>query len=176
MHQCLRGNIFIQNQETNFYGIILENWIKMKPSAVCFGARDDTYGLFKIPVAGSIITFKLIYLNSSVSCAPDFNSNWGCYHSAVSNHPMGIHTDSKKTRLLSKNKYLKGGLGCLSLYYSLPWATPDSLELLFDNFSVPLAVTANQEFLVWFTEGLNNCGVSDNGPEKTCAEVHGLYA
>ena len=149
----------------------------MTPCAVCFGAGGNNFGIFKIPVSGSITTFKLTYLNGSVSCAPDLNSNWGCYHSAVSTHRMGTHiTYSNGTRLLPKNEYLKGGSSCQKLYYSLPWATPDSQELIFDNFSVPLAVTANQELLVWFTEDLNNCGAGDNGPEKTCAEVHGLYA
>ena len=148
----------------------------MKPSEVCFGARDKTYGLFKIPAAGSIITFKLTYLKGRVSCsAPYLYSKWGCDHPSVSTHPMGTHiTYSNGTRLLPKNEYLKGGSDCLRLYYSLPWATPDSQELVFDNFSSPLPVTTDQEFQVWFIEDLYNCD-SDNGQEKTCAEVHGLY-
>ena len=148
----------------------------MTPCAVCFGSRDNNSGTFKVPASGSIITFKLTYLNGSVTCAPRFNSKWGCYHSAVSTHPMGtLITYSNGTRLLPKKEYLRGGRRCLKLYYRLPWATPNSQELVFDNFSFPLSVTTDQEFQVWFVEDLiYNCD-SDNGQEKTCAEVYGLY-
>ena len=50
-----------------------------------------------------------------------------------------------------------------SVYYSLPGHTPDSPELLFDNFTTPLPVTAGQEFAVWFDEDFDSCGDSDNG-------------
>ena len=148
----------------------------MTPSEVCFGAKDDAYGSFKIPASGSIITFKLIYRSGSVSCQAKmsgYKSNWGCKYQGYSTHPMGTHiTDSNKNRLLSKDKYLVGDYG----FYNLPWATPDSPELLFDNFSNPLVVTTGQEFQVWFSEDLfDYCGETDNGLEKTCAVVYGLY-
>lgn len=158
--------------------MILGKWIQTTPSTVCFGAKDNSYGSFKILVPGSIITFKLTYLNGSLNWEtklPYIKSNWGCKHSFLSTHTMGTHiTDSNGERLLPKNEYLWGGSGCLKIYYSLPWATPDSPELLFDNFAVPLAVSTNQEFQVWFSEDLNDCGEGDNGG-KTCAEVNGLY-
>ena len=152
----------------------------MTPSTVCFGAKDNSYGSFKIPVPGSIITFKLTYLNGSLNCDiefPSIKSNWGCKHSFLTTrlHTMGTHiTDSNGERLLPKNEYLLGKFGCLEIYYRLPWAKPDSPELLFDNFSVPLAVSTGQEFQVWFSEDLNDCEEGDNGG-KTCAEVNGLY-
>lgn len=133
----------------------------MAPSAVCFGAKDDSYGPFKILVPGSVITFKLTYLNGSVSCKPGAESRWGCRVPPVIAHPMGTHiTDSSKTRLLPKTEYLKRGRGCGRSYYHLPWATPNSPELIFDNFSSLLPVTANQ---VWFGEDLNNCCERNNG-------------
>ena len=160
--------------------MVSENWISMTPSAVCFGAKDDSYGSFKIPFPGKIITFKLIYLNGIMSCredTPSYNSKWGCKVPDLNNHPMGTHiTDSSKQRILPKSQHFKRGSGCLAdTYYNLPWATPDSPELIFDNFTSPLPVTENQEFQVWFGEDLNNCYEDNNGPEKTCADVYGLY-
>ena len=154
------------------YVCILENWIQMTPSTVCFGSRGDAYGVFKIPTSGSVITFKLIYLSGSVSCSsPDYNSKWGCTWPGMT-HRIGTHiTDSNKNRLLPKNEYLDNGCG----YYNLPWATQDSQELVLDNFSSPLFVTIDQEFQVWFIEDLHDCGYWDNGWEQTCAEVYGLY-
>ncbi|KAL9961339.1 hypothetical protein ACROYT_G030257 [Oculina patagonica] len=156
-----------------------ENWIQMTPSTVCFGSRDDTYGSFRIPASGSIITFKLTYLSGSVNCYapnPDVASNWGCKYPGLT-HTMGTHiTDSNRNRILPENEqYLMGGLGCGKTYYNLPWATPDSPELIFDHFSAPLSVTTDQEFQVWFIEDLFNCGYGDNSQERTCAEVYGLY-
>ena len=90
---------------------------------------------------------------------------------------MGTYiTSSNETRVLPKTEYLKGDAGCLQSFYHLPWATIDSSELVFDNLSSPLAVTANEEFQVWFGEDLFNCWDHNNGVEKTCASVHGLYA
>lgn len=150
----------------------------MKPSTVCFGAKDDSYGSFTIPTSGNIITFKLKYLNGSVSCYKnnqDVNkSNWGCKRPDLG---MGTYiTDSTRNRLLPKEEYLNGH-HCE--YYSLPWAKTNSPELLFDNFSDPLRVETNQKFQVWFCEDFldkSDCDESDNGDEKTCAEVYGLYA
>lgn len=154
----------------------------MAPPEVCFGSKDDSYGAFRVLVPGRIITFKLTYLNGSMSCSKNkasLKSNWGCrYSKLLGNTLMGTQvTSSNKTRLLPKAEHLKGEAGCLQLsYYHLPWATIDSSELVFDNLSSPLAVTANEEFQVWFGEDLLNCADDDNGPEKTCARVYGLYA
>ena len=143
----------------------------MTPSEVCFGARDNAYGIFKTPTSGSIITFELTYLSGSVSCAPSYYTKWGCTYPGMT-HLIGTHiTDSNTNRLLPKNEYLDNFCG----YYNLPWATPDSQELVFDNFSSPLSVTTDQEFQVWFIEDLRDCGYFDNGYEKTCAAVYGLY-
>ena len=62
-----------------------------------------------------------------------------------------------------------------SVYYSLPGHTPDSPELLFDNFTTPLPATAGQQFAVWFGEDFDSCGDSDNGWEKTCVDVYGVF-
>lgn len=152
----------------------------MAPPEVCFGSKDDSYGAFRVLVPGRIITFKLTYLKGSVNClndVPRFTSIWGCGIASFGDTTMGTYiTYSNKTRLLPKAQYLKREEGCLQSYYYLPWATIDSSELVFDNLSSPLAVTGNEEFQVWFGEDLFNCGDHDNGAEKTCARVYGLYA
>ena len=69
--------------------------------------------------------------------------------------------------------YRSNSRGCT--FYSLPWATTESPELLFDNFSFPLMVESNQELQIWFSEDLFRWGDSDNGLERTCVAVYGLY-
>ena len=154
----------------------------MTPCEVCFGARSNSYGVFKIPVAGNIITFKLKYLHGHVSCYgadTRYLSRWGCIWPGLAPHEMGTYiTDAQRNLLLPKSEYRKGGSYlCGRMYYNLPWATSESPELLFDNFSTPLQVSAGQEFQVWFVEDLilHECVDDDNGWEKTCAKVYGLY-
>lgn len=162
----------------NFFSV---NWIKMKPhpenSPICFGSRGDKPGMFTTPSSGYVITFKLIHVSGTVSCHVVHSSNWGCTGRTELERRMGTYiTDSGDTRLLPNNAELFGTLSCdLQIYYGLPGHTPDSSELLFDNFTTPLPVTAEQQFAVWFGEDLYNCLEEDNASEETCVHVYGLF-
>lgn len=59
------------------------------------------------------------------------------------------------------------------MYYYLLWVIIDFLEFVFDNLFLFLVVIGNEE--VWFGEDLFNCGDYDNGVEKICVRVYGLY-
>ena len=156
--------------------LIVENWVKMTPSSVCFGSKGDSYGAFTIPTPGKIITFKLTYLHGNVNCFNAFGatflrSRWGC------RGRLGVHiTYADRTRLLPANTgYMIEGELCYGFYY-LPWATTEGEELRFDDFSSPLSVSVGEEYQVWFTEDLTGCIEIDNSDEQTCTEVYGLYA
>lgn len=157
------------------------NWIKMKPqpgnSSVCFGDRGDTPGIFATPSSGDVITFKLIHLNGNVSCAQGSYTNWGCNQGTAPERMGTFIADLNRTRLLPSDAELFGTeLPCnKQTYYSLPGHTPDSPELLFDNFTNPLRVTVGQQFAVWFGEDLDDCGELDNGSGETCVDVYGLF-
>lgn len=150
----------------------------MTPSSVCFGDKDDSYGKFRIPAPGKIITFKLTYLSGHVNCANflgliHLRSRWGC------DGRLGVHiTYTNQTRLLPGNSdYMIGGDNCdNNEYYHFPWATTEGDELRFDDFSSPMSVSVGQEYHVWFIEDLNGCSEGDNEGAQTCAEVYGLYA
>ena len=152
----------------------------MTPSTICFGAKGDSFGTFTTPTSGSVITFKLIYQIGYVECAAGYQSFWGCNGVVVpAGYKMGTYiTESQKNCLLPKNEFLKDTSGdsvhCLGLYYYLPGITPDSTELLFDNFSVPLSASAGQQFQIWFVEDRLKCLDGDNAGQ-TCAEVYGLF-
>lgn len=149
----------------------------MTPPTVCFGARDDSYGFFKTNKAGNIITFKLTYQSGYVTCdasKPSFRSKWGCLWSKlIPNQMATMITDTNRKLLLPTNNYLLDYWDCK--FYSLPWATTESPELVFDSFSTPLAAEANQDFQIWYSEDLFNWDDTNNGYEKTCVSVYGLY-
>ena len=150
----------------------------MTTPPVCFGASADSFGRFVAPIAGDLLTFKLIHQSGSVECTAGWSSRWGCTHPTVlPDRQLGtVITNSQGVRLLPKDDYfLEGSPDCNKLYYSLPGQTADSPELLFDNFSTPLHVSVGDEFQIWFGEDLYKCGHVDNGPGRTCALVLGLF-
>ena len=152
-------------------------WIQMTPSTFCFGARDDSYGFFRTAKEGNIITFKLTYKSGYVTCHssnPSYQSKWGClWNRLIPNQMATLITDKNRNLFLVKSDFLSDHWGCK--FYSLPWATNESSQLLFDNFSTPLTVETNQEFQIWYSEDLFKWGYGDNGYEKTCVAVYGLY-
>ena len=152
-------------------------WIQMSPSTVCFGAKDDSYGIFRTAISGNITTFKLTCQHGHVTCHeadPSYQSKWGClWPPLIPNQMATLITDNDRNLLLPTNDYRSNFLGCT--FYSFPWATTESPDLLFDNFSSPLMVESNQEFQIWFSEDLLRWGHSDNGLERTCVAVYGLY-
>ncbi|CAH3165969.1 unnamed protein product [Porites lobata] len=151
----------------------------MTTSPVCFGASADSFGRFVTPIAGDLLTFKLIHQSGSVECAAGWSSRWGCTLPSVSkDHRLGTHiiTNSQSVRLLPKDDYFfVEGSPCNNHYYGLPGQAADSPELLFDNFSTPLHVSVGQEFQIWFGEDLNKCWHENNGLGKTCVLVLGLF-
>ena len=112
------------------------------PSTVCFGARDDSYGFSRTSKAGNIITFKLTYKFGYVtyhSSNPSYQSQGGCLQNRlIPNQMATLITDKNRNLLLPKSDFLSGYWDCK--FYSLPWATNESPQLLFDNFSTPLAL------------------------------------
>ena len=91
---------------------MLVNWHQMKPSAVCFGAKGDSFGTLATPTSGDVITFKLIYPSGYVECAAEYQSFWGCNVAVLpTEYKMGTYiTDSQKKSLLPKDEFLKDPL------------------------------------------------------------------
>ena len=162
-----------------FCFIFSVHWKQMTTSPVCFGASADSFGHFVTPIAGDLLTFKLIHQSGSVQCTanPLYASHWGCTPPTLpQDHQLGtIITNSQSERLLPKDDFFLEGIDCNNTFYGLPGQTANSPELLFDHFSTPLHVSVGQEFQIWFGEDLNKCWHEDNGLGKTCVLVLGLF-
>ena len=94
---------FVQNQFTTYVLVLFPTvrWIQMTPFTVCFGARDDSYGVFRTPKVGNIITFKLTYKSGYVTCHP---SNPGClWNRLIPNQMATLITDKNRNLLLPKS-------------------------------------------------------------------------
>ena len=155
------------------------NWIKVNISPVCFGARDNSYGVFKIPITGQVISFKLVYRSGYLNCvrASRHRSNWGCKALRPPRNLAVFITDHLKKRILPTSSALFRNMRnpcATGIFYSVPGVTSDSPELGFNNFSSPMTVTVGQEFQIWYGEDLTNCTEQDN-KGHTCADIYGLY-
>ncbi|CAH3165967.1 unnamed protein product, partial [Porites lobata] len=140
-----KENSYVCLCSDGFFGINCEkvHWKQMTTSPVCFGASADSFGHFVTPIAGDLLSFKLIHQSGSVECSAGRSSHWGCTHPVLpQDHQLGtIITSSLSERLLPKDDFFLEGIDCHNTFYGLPGQTADSPELLFDNFSTPLHVS-----------------------------------
>ncbi|KAL9969885.1 hypothetical protein ACROYT_G022157 [Oculina patagonica] len=150
------------------------DWKKINNNPVCFGARGDAYGAFKIKEDGFIVTFKLVHKQGSVRCSYDFPASyWGC---VTKKNPdknlLTVITHSNNTALLIAN-YAKSSL-CRYYAYQLDGVTVNSTELVFNKLSTPLWATVGQEFRIWYGHDMVDCSEFNNCGQ-TCADVYAWY-
>nr|XP_058945954.1 uncharacterized protein LOC131773977 [Pocillopora verrucosa] len=155
-------------------------WIKINTSPVCFGARNNSYGVFKIPSAGRVISFKLVHLFGYVVCGKrSGKSKWGCKFRYPPKLAVFVKDRLQRPILPPDNTVFRRFNGahnqCANgIYYGLPGFNEDSRELRFNNFSSPMTVTEGQEFQIWYGEDLKDCTEDDNDGQS-CVDIYGLY-
>ena len=141
-----------------------EKWSVEIPDVVCMAAKDDKPGKFFTPMAGKISALKLVYISGKVGCDRWRTSKWGCGKDSTALYTL--ITDDKNSVVFPENY---NGL------YTLPGFTSSSPQLLF-TFSIPLEVTAGQEYRVWYAEDLDSSSEIDNYPGATCMRVTVIYS
>ena len=156
---------------------ILANWKRINVEPVCFGARDDTHGVFNIAESGSIYTFKLVHRNGSLSCTwKDPASNWGCTYFGYGDQKLNTVITFKNGTVLLLAEYARLTAGrCGYFSYKIEGVDVNSRELVFNFLPTPLPVSVGQEFHVWYGGDLINCGEHNNSGE-TCVDVYAWYA
>ena len=150
----------------------VSGWFKINAEEVCFGAKNDSYGIFNIQKMGKIFAFKLAHLSGGVSCFDDLDSTtkWGCGGS------LNTHiTNSSNFRLFPRNES-DTSLGFdPNLFYKLPGFNCDSSAIEFRFFSSAIWVHTGQEFRIWYGEDLINKAEENNLLSKSCVDVYGFY-
>ena len=152
------------NEETNEIihsncFIITEKWPIEIPDVVCMAAKDDKPGKFFTPMAGKISALKLVYISGKVGCDRFRTSKWGC--AKDSSDLFTLITDDQNNVVFPEN---------YNGHHTLPGITSSSPQLLF-TFSIPLEVTAGQEYRVWYADDLFSRSEADNYPGATCMRV-----
>ena len=150
-----------------------EKWKKINTGPVCFGARDNSYGAFNIRESGVIYTFKLVHLNGSVRCTPNYPpSYWGCEHPVYGDTRLLTVITFKNRSALLLADYRKDG--CYHSY-KIEGVGVNDKELRFNNLPTPISVSVGKEFQIWYGQDLKDC-TENNNSGQTCADVYAWYA
>ncbi|KAL9975377.1 hypothetical protein ACROYT_G012532 [Oculina patagonica] len=175
---CQHGSTCLPLYETHgfvchcvpgYTGIYCDNkgpvWLKVNTKEVCFGARDNSYGLFTMQYSGSIVSFKLVHLRGQISCrtVDSRYSNWACDKGDIL---QTFVTNASNAVVFPQIPGITN--------YQIPGIRSDSPELTFNNLTVPLRVAPGQEFRVWYKEDLKDVSEVDNGGQ-TCMDIYSLY-
>ena len=100
-------------------------------SHVCFGAKDNQFGLFWIPVSGALVAVRLNHVSGTVSCSRGSKSFWGCGTLPSLESIRIIITNSSDYALLPQKP---------QFFYTIPGYNSNSPQLVFPGFPTPLAV------------------------------------
>ncbi|XP_068677476.1 uncharacterized protein [Montipora foliosa] len=167
--QCAEGNngTFCENGWQKVIG-----WQKVNVDPVCFGVKNDSFGIFEIHKPGHIYRWKLVHRSGYVNCLSDkaFNTKWGCGNKNL-RKKLNVHiTDEKDTRVFPAN--VSGSLVLDDyFFYRLLGFDAKSTEIVFDSTPTPLSVVAGQKFRIWYGEDLLNKGEPGN-MGRSCTDVY----
>lgn len=166
---------FIYSFIFNFHHI-LDHWIKLSFRPVCFGARDDQYGSFRVPYGGKLAAVKLVHLSGAVTCDTRLGvskwSFWGCgSHPALKNH-VDVTITTASNHLISPPSQF------FNTYASAKWSEIPGFNSFSSEIVLPFlsaySVNSGQQLRLWYGEDLVNQSEADNGG-KVCCDVYALY-
>ncbi|XP_015760564.1 PREDICTED: uncharacterized protein LOC107339768 isoform X2 [Acropora digitifera] len=144
-------------------------WRKLNSAPVCFGAKDNQFGRFRVEVGGSIQAVKLVHVSGAVNCyfPRNASSKWGCDLQNVKQYIFVLLTDTSNTILLPMGQ-------SHGSRYTLPGYDAQSSEIIFTGFPNPLYLSSGQELRVWYEEDLKDQSEHDNSG-TSCTDVFAKY-
>ena len=162
-------SLFLQLNPPLFLSV---GWQKVNVDPVCFGVKNDSFGIFEIHKPGDIYRLKLVHRSGYVNCLSGkaFNTKWGCGAEHLSKK-LNVHiTDEKDTRIFPAN--VSGSLVLDPFFfYTLLGFDENSTEIVFDSTPTPFSVVAGQKFRIWYGEDLKDTGEDDN-MGRSCTDVY----
>ena len=165
----------------SLFCLYLVAWVKLNVDPVCFGTRNDSYGVFNVTQGGYIGALKLVHLYGFLRCYPGSPiSYWGCISSHYGDKTLMTfisHPDERSILLPRPNTTQMGGPwgGCDNDFtYKLDRFNNVSPEIIFNTTSDPLQVSLNQQFWIWFGQDFADCSEGNNRGES-CVDVFGWY-
>merc|ERR1712136_203931 len=139
-------------------------WI-LQQYEVCFAAKDDKPGMFRLNQNGAVYALKLVYRSGYVGCSHmGTASHWGCNNSESQKSVGVLVTDDKNEIIFPKTEINSGG------FYRIPGYTLNSTFVAFTDLSSPMYGSKGQELYLWYGEDYMDLTEEDN-VGTTCADV-----
>ena len=132
--------------------------------SVCFGAKNASFGNFKVLQNGTILTFKLVYKSEYVTCNSKnfpYGSHWACNNQKK----IGTIIINAENKVIFPHYYKNTS-------FMLPSYHRNSSKLIY-HLS-PQMVYGGEEFRIWYQEDNRNQNEYDNAG-STCTDVYALY-
>jgi len=149
-----------------YANIVPDHW-RLQKSNVCFGAKNNQFGTFRIRQTGTLNSIKLVHKNGYVACWCGWGmekTKFGC------NERLSTVITNQRNQVAFPSNLRYDG------FYKLPPYTGRSKELVLDNpTSHNYFVRNGQEMRIWYGEDLkdhwdhDNCGTS-------CVDVYAFIA
>ena len=137
----------------------VDNW-RRQEGKICYGAKDDTPGRFKMFDEGLLVGVKLVHVSGHVNCnskREGGQSRWGC---GGHRYVATTITDSFRGHIFPDQSKIHQGVD-----------VDKSKDLVFINREDPIYVSSGMELQVWYTEDLKDAAEVDN--EGThCVDVY----
>ena len=153
-------------------------WQKLNNDPVCFGARDDTYGVLSVTKTGLVKAMKLVHRHGSLKCHPNYPSTfWSCGNVDVyaSNTFMTIITNASREALLPSVENMSAhGCNGEKYFYVLDGVDQASPELILGNHSKPLNLLKDQQLQIWYGQDWVDCS-EDNNSGTSCVDIFAWY-
>ena len=149
-------------QSSDYFMFLLSVEYKLQKKNVCFGARGNKFGSFKLTEAGTLNSIKLVHKSGYVSCmsGSSGNSNWGCGGDAIST----VVTNGNNQLLFPRDMSSDG-------WYTLPSRNSKSMELVLDKSTSLIRMNKGDELRIWYGEDLRGHTESDNHG-RVCVDVY----
>lgn len=139
---------------------------ELQAENVCYEATGEKYGVIKLKQTGLLTGIKLEHVSGNLTCQvsiPQSTNLWGCA-SKVST----VVTDNGN-RVVFPANFIK------TYHFDVPGFNPaTSNVLVFTNLAFPNFFNKGQELRIWYTEGLYNYTIHDNGGVH-CINVYAKF-
>ena len=143
-------------------------WV-LQQYEVCFAAKGDKPGKFRLNQDGAVYAMKLVYRSGYVGCSGvGTASHWGCNNSGSQKHIGVLVTDNKNEIIFPKVEINSSG------FYRLPGYNLNSSYVAFTDFSTPMYGRKGQDLYLWYGEDFYDSTEADN-IGATCADVYAKF-
>ena len=145
----------------------------LQATGVCYGAKGNSFGSFRLRQNGFLIGLKLEHTSGSVTCdvnKASYSSHWGC--GAYGRNKLGtVITDDANVRIYPANPYW---VYKPQFWYHIPGYKENSKTVVFGGGCSSMYAQKGQQLRIWYGEDLGNSGYHDNGG-RHCVNVYAMF-